>query len=632
MEARFGRNFGRVRIHADTTAADTALAAGASALTAGNHIVFGKGRFAPSTVDGQRLLVHELAHVVQQTESIGHPLSPAGAEAEAVRVSAHSASSGVAGVRGSVGPGVQRDELTEDEIQTLIAEKEAAAATTEMTPEQQGAVQAELNVLGKAAGEAKSKRTEWIHTFTRQAAKRTERGTPGPDVPAKRASAPFAQELVPMSHPPPGNEQRFPTDWRHFRNDHVVATFASELSLSYADRTAREEAEVRYQAMTKAARLQTRAKPEIAAVRTEIQAMWLKTLDEDFNDTMTAVVSEYSKQWDDHARTSLESRLKHERSNVDMTLKRLSGTESSRRMRQPSGGSRPTATLSTSQVEAPAEIARQRALLEVLDQRLAWLALARQARRGIRVKPRGMKTVVVGEEGDANAGADATIDAIVAEEAAKERLWLANEIERYVHAWMVERREELDFYTVKQPGVSPLPRSFKPPRDVPEEERLPLPGAETKDPPVAPELAGFTKQLMSALKRADSNFAFSPSNYPGHGGGAWAGKGYSVDLTLTGKSYRLDERGFYEHRAAVAFLKTLADVAKNSGVTWWRVLYDDFAVAEEVNRYTGFRNVTNTANVAHGLNWHGPDPMKLHFHLDIAPATSFPREDLPMSR
>ena len=66
FEHRFGQDFGHVRVHTDGPAADAAQAVNARAFTLGNHIVFGAGEFAPDTVSGQRLLAHELVHVVQQ--------------------------------------------------------------------------------------------------------------------------------------------------------------------------------------------------------------------------------------------------------------------------------------------------------------------------------------------------------------------------------------------------------------------------------------------------------------------------------------------------------------------------------------------------------------------------------------
>jgi hypothetical protein len=66
MEGRFRHDFGNVRVHADTLAAESAAAVNAEAYTVGQELVFGRGRFAPSTPSGRRLLAHELAHAVQQ--------------------------------------------------------------------------------------------------------------------------------------------------------------------------------------------------------------------------------------------------------------------------------------------------------------------------------------------------------------------------------------------------------------------------------------------------------------------------------------------------------------------------------------------------------------------------------------
>jgi hypothetical protein len=66
MESRFGHDFSRVRVHADAVAARSAEAVAAHAYTVGSDVVFGSGSYAPASRDGQRLLAHELAHVVQQ--------------------------------------------------------------------------------------------------------------------------------------------------------------------------------------------------------------------------------------------------------------------------------------------------------------------------------------------------------------------------------------------------------------------------------------------------------------------------------------------------------------------------------------------------------------------------------------
>ncbi|HET9621862.1 MAG TPA: DUF4157 domain-containing protein [Kofleriaceae bacterium] len=65
MEARLGANFGQVRIHTDDVAARAAAALHAKAFTLGSDIFFAAGALDASSESGQRLLVHELTHVIQ---------------------------------------------------------------------------------------------------------------------------------------------------------------------------------------------------------------------------------------------------------------------------------------------------------------------------------------------------------------------------------------------------------------------------------------------------------------------------------------------------------------------------------------------------------------------------------------
>lgn len=69
LEHRLGHDLASVRLHRDGHAADSAHAVDALAYTVGERIVFGGGRYAPQTGDGEHLLVHELAHVVQARKS-----------------------------------------------------------------------------------------------------------------------------------------------------------------------------------------------------------------------------------------------------------------------------------------------------------------------------------------------------------------------------------------------------------------------------------------------------------------------------------------------------------------------------------------------------------------------------------
>jgi uncharacterized protein DUF4157/OmpA family protein len=64
----FGYDFSRVRIHDDDAAHKASSALGVHAFTVANNVFFARGAYAPHSNEGQRLLAHELAHVVQQAE------------------------------------------------------------------------------------------------------------------------------------------------------------------------------------------------------------------------------------------------------------------------------------------------------------------------------------------------------------------------------------------------------------------------------------------------------------------------------------------------------------------------------------------------------------------------------------
>lgn len=66
MESRFGADFSGVRVHSDSQAAQSAWDVAARAYTVGNDVVFGAGQYTPGSERGNRLLAHELTHVVQQ--------------------------------------------------------------------------------------------------------------------------------------------------------------------------------------------------------------------------------------------------------------------------------------------------------------------------------------------------------------------------------------------------------------------------------------------------------------------------------------------------------------------------------------------------------------------------------------
>ena len=92
MEPRFGYDFADVRVHTNSAAARSASDMNALAFTVGNHIAFGAGQYAPGMAKTNRLLAHELAHVVQQGGAVqrkirgegSQPLTLAGSQASNV--------------------------------------------------------------------------------------------------------------------------------------------------------------------------------------------------------------------------------------------------------------------------------------------------------------------------------------------------------------------------------------------------------------------------------------------------------------------------------------------------------------------------------------------------------------------
>ncbi|MET0647218.1 MAG: DUF4157 domain-containing protein [Pyrinomonadaceae bacterium] len=93
MGSRFGQDFGNVRVHDDGEAHRAAKSLNAEAFTTGRDIYFSQGAYNPASQPGQKLLAHELAHVVQQNQgtagagphsfSVSHPSDPLERQADA---------------------------------------------------------------------------------------------------------------------------------------------------------------------------------------------------------------------------------------------------------------------------------------------------------------------------------------------------------------------------------------------------------------------------------------------------------------------------------------------------------------------------------------------------------------------
>ena len=68
MEQAFDTDFSEVRVHTHGDAERMNEQLGARAFTYGSDVYFNRGEFQPNSLEGQRLLAHELTHVVQQKE------------------------------------------------------------------------------------------------------------------------------------------------------------------------------------------------------------------------------------------------------------------------------------------------------------------------------------------------------------------------------------------------------------------------------------------------------------------------------------------------------------------------------------------------------------------------------------
>jgi len=70
MERAFGADFGGVRVHADVEADSLNRSLQARAFTTGQDVFFRQGEYRPTSSEGQKLLAHELTHVVQQNGGV----------------------------------------------------------------------------------------------------------------------------------------------------------------------------------------------------------------------------------------------------------------------------------------------------------------------------------------------------------------------------------------------------------------------------------------------------------------------------------------------------------------------------------------------------------------------------------
>lgn len=95
MEPRFGHDFSSVRVHTDQRADESARAVNAAAYTVGQNIVFTTPMFRPAEPVGQRLLAHELTHVVQQSNGASQNELSIGASDSSLEAEADNVAAGI---------------------------------------------------------------------------------------------------------------------------------------------------------------------------------------------------------------------------------------------------------------------------------------------------------------------------------------------------------------------------------------------------------------------------------------------------------------------------------------------------------------------------------------------------------
>ena len=613
MESRFGHDFSSVRIFNDGAAAESALAVSANAYTVGEKIVFNESRYSPSSESGRRLLAHELAHVVQQSHG---PISLQQqvfrqTEEDEERKRREAARAGQQPDAGSPAAAKVVDDAGMAATTTQSGDKVAAPGVDQPKPAVDVTPAGDPAKAGAGAPPQTPSVVGDTTAATAQAAPSTAQSavTPGGHAAAQKGAAPCpdapGRALVvvgctstPAASPPAAEKAELPkVNTTRFGGDQDRAKFAKELAGCHAARAVNEEIEKRYRQGVAAAKSQA-----TEAVKQETDAT-MKTAVEGIDPKDKAAL----------ARAKVKAAAEAKKAGA----KKIADAQAA------------VARQDVAPVTAELAAKFEDDLAKDYDETIkaafnrygpGWLrsmqSVLESKRKRITSERNAKPKVAKGEEPPPPKSADqiaSEIEAAMTEVRCDQQEWARQQIEDVAHGWAVGRREQVDFETISQKAA--FLSKFNPTYNPAEGDRVPIPadviqtGSGTTG--VAPEMSDF----LSQLKADPGTPPFKASTYVGHGGGSWAGKGFSVDLFITAAT---DQRGFWQHNTAVAFLLRLDATAKLMGARW-RVLYNDFRVAQEVNEATGARNVefTGGTDKAGGLNWHGPAPLILHFHLDL---------------
>jgi hypothetical protein len=159
MEQTMGEDFSDVRVHSDSDADSLSKSVQAKAFTTGQDIFFRSGEYQPGSTEGNKLLAHELTHVVQQRNAppaekleVSHPEDASEKQASAVAdnmsATAATPAPSVGREEEEVAPSLARqEEVKEEEAATSVARqeevKEEEAATSVARQEDEQVARAE---------------------------------------------------------------------------------------------------------------------------------------------------------------------------------------------------------------------------------------------------------------------------------------------------------------------------------------------------------------------------------------------------------------------------------------------------------------------------------------------------------
>ena len=179
MEPKLGADLSGVKIHTGGDSAKAATGFGARAFTVGSDVHFGAGQYAPGTKEGDRLLAHELTHVVQgqaagvqrKAEADGEP--PEGEEKKAE-------------VSDPSEPAEKEADAKSDEVVADLHDEKDGSGERKASGKQQ---------KGTAKEEKGDEKTDGKASNGDARAKSEENGDNGGKKPAEQKSAPISAKL-----------------------------------------------------------------------------------------------------------------------------------------------------------------------------------------------------------------------------------------------------------------------------------------------------------------------------------------------------------------------------------------------------------------------------------------------------